>query len=88
LMGELSPLTFIVNTDRYMVSPTILLLRFECVQLNQCCSLITCLFFSCGFILPVFTWFCLLSPSVCRIPCRVFCSGGLVVIYCFNFCLL
>jgi hypothetical protein len=31
---------------------------------------------------------CLLSFSVCRIPCRIFCSGGFVVIYCFSFCLL
>jgi hypothetical protein len=31
--------------------------------------------------------FVLLSFSVCRIPCRIFCSGGLVVIYYFSFCL-
>jgi hypothetical protein len=36
--------------------------------------------------LPVLSWFCLLS-SVCRIPCRIFCSGGLVVTYCFSFCI-
>jgi hypothetical protein len=33
-------------------------------------------------------WFGLLSCFVCRIPCRVFCSDGLVIIYCFSFCLL
>jgi hypothetical protein len=58
-----------------------------CEQPNQCYSLITCLFFFYGLILPIFSWFCLLS-SVCRIPCRIFCSGGVVVIYCFSFCLL
>jgi hypothetical protein len=61
---------------------------FDCVQLNQCYSLIICLFFSCGLMLPVLLWFCLLSSSVCRIPCRIFCSDGLVVIYCFSFYLL
>jgi hypothetical protein len=40
-----------------------------------------CLFFSYSLILPVLLWFCLLSSSVWRIPCRIFCSGGLVVIY-------
>jgi hypothetical protein len=30
----------------------------------------------------------LLSYSVCRIPCTVICSGGLVAIYCLSFCLL
>jgi hypothetical protein len=58
------------------------------VQLNKCYSLILCLFFSCGLMLPVFSWFCLLSFSVCRIPCRIFCSGGLVVICCSIFSLL
>jgi hypothetical protein len=38
-------------------------------------------------VLPVLSWFCLLSFSVCRIPWRIFCSGGLVVIYCFSLCL-
>jgi hypothetical protein len=33
-------------------------------------------------------WFCLLSSSVCRIPSRIFCCGGWVVMYCFSFCLL
>jgi hypothetical protein len=55
------------------------------VQLNQCYSLITCLFFYCSLKLLILSWFCLLSSSVCRIPCRIFCSGGLVVIYCFSF---
>jgi hypothetical protein len=58
------------------------------VQLNQCCSPIPCLFFCYGLILPVLSWFCLLLFSVCRISWRIFCSGGLVVIYCFRFCLL
>jgi hypothetical protein len=39
-------------------------------------------------VLPVFSWFCLLSFSVCKIPWRIFYSGGLVVIYYFSFCLL
>jgi hypothetical protein len=39
-------------------------------------------------ILPVFSWFYLLSFSVYRIPWRIFCSGVLVVIYCFSFCWL
>jgi hypothetical protein len=39
-------------------------------------------------IFPIFLWFCLLSSSVYRIPWRIFCSGGLVVIYCFSFYLL
>jgi hypothetical protein len=51
------------------------------VQPNKCYCLITCLFCSCGLIFPVLSLFCLLSSSVCRIPCRIFCSGGLVVIY-------
>jgi hypothetical protein len=29
-------------------------------------------------ILPVLLWFCLISFSVCRIPWRIFYSGGLV----------
>jgi hypothetical protein len=33
-------------------------------------------------------WFCLLSSSVCRNPWGSFCSGGLVDIHCFSFCLL
>jgi hypothetical protein len=47
--------------------------------LNQCYSLIPCLFFSFGLILPVLLWFCLLSFFVCKIPWRMFCSGGLVL---------
>jgi hypothetical protein len=27
---------------------------------------------------------CLFLSSVCRIPFRIFCSGGLVIIYCFS----
>jgi hypothetical protein len=57
------------------------------VQLTQCYSLIPCLFFSYGVILPVLSWFCLLLFSVCRIPWRIFCSGGLVVICSFTLCL-
>jgi hypothetical protein len=33
-------------------------------------------------------WFCLFSSSVCRIPVRIFCSGGFVAIYSFIFYLL
>jgi hypothetical protein len=50
-------------------------------------TLLSCLFFFCGLVLPVLSWFCLLSFSVCRIPWIIFCSDGFVVIYCFNFCL-
>jgi hypothetical protein len=32
-------------------------------------------------------WLCLFSPSVCRIPFRILCSGGLLVIHCLSFCL-
>jgi hypothetical protein len=35
-------------------------------------SLIPCLFFSCGLVLPVLSWFCLLSFSMCRLPWRIF----------------
>jgi hypothetical protein len=44
-------------------------------------------FFSCGLILPILLWFCLLFSVICRISCRIFCSGSLVVVYCFSFCL-
>jgi hypothetical protein len=57
------------------------------MQLIQCYSLSACLFFSWGLILPILSWLCLFSSSMCRIPFRIFCSGGLVVIYCFSFCL-
>jgi hypothetical protein len=58
------------------------------VQMNQCYSLTPYLFISCGLVLPVLSWFSLLSFTVCRIPWRIFSSGDLVVIYCFSFCLL
>jgi hypothetical protein len=32
-------------------------------------------------------WLCLFSSSVFRIPFRIFCSGGLVIMYSFCFCL-
>jgi hypothetical protein len=57
------------------------------VQLNQFYSLLSCLFFSCGFVLHVLSWFFMLSFSVCRNPSRIFCSHDLVVICCFSFCL-
>jgi hypothetical protein len=57
------------------------------VQLDQCYSLIPCLFISSGLVVPVVSRFCLFSYSVCRIPWRNFCSGGLVVIYYFSFSL-
>jgi hypothetical protein len=85
LMGELSLLTVSVNIYRYVVS-CFCCLRV-CVQSNQCCSLIACLVSYC-LMLPILSWFCVLSSSVCRIPHRIFCSGGLLVIYCFSFCLL
>jgi hypothetical protein len=37
--------------------------------------------------LPSLSWFSLLSLSVCRILWRIFCSDGLMVIYCVSFCL-
>jgi hypothetical protein len=33
------------------------------------------------WVLPVLSWCCLFSTSVCRICCGIFCSGDLVVIY-------
>jgi hypothetical protein len=48
--------------------------------------LITCLF-SWDLIFPIFLWLYLFSSYVCRIPFRIFCSGGLVIIYCFSFSL-
>jgi hypothetical protein len=39
-------------------------------------------------VLHVLPWFCSLSFSVFRISWRVFCSCGLVAIYCCSFCLL
>jgi hypothetical protein len=89
LMRELSPLTFSVNIDRYVVIPAIYF--FCCLRIWLCTvesMLLLSDFFSCCLILSVFSWFCLLSSSVCRISYRIFCSGGLVVMYCFSFCLL
>jgi hypothetical protein len=51
-------------------------------------SLIACLFFSCGFMLPVLSWFYLLWFSMYRILCRILSSGDFVVMYCISFWLL
>jgi hypothetical protein len=43
----------------------------------MCYSLITYLVFSWVLIIPIPSWLCLFSSSGCRIPFRIFCSGGL-----------
>jgi hypothetical protein len=61
---------------------------FDCVEASQWLLSDYLSFFSCGLIFPVLLWFYMFSSFGYRITCRIFCSGDLVVIYCFSFCFL
>jgi hypothetical protein len=95
LMGEVSPLAFSVNDSCHLVVFVFVFVvqGLECVYPSQCypsqCySLITLSFLLQFNTSSSFMVFLLVSFSVCRILCRIFCSGYLLLIYCFSFCLL
>jgi hypothetical protein len=73
----------------YVVVPAILLCKDVIV-----CRLISATLWLVAFSSPVVRhfpfshWFCLLLSSMLGIPWRIFHIGGLVVIYCFRFCLV